>query len=123
LALSSDLVTPIFLTEETYINKLIRIASIWAIVILLVLIVGVFKICCKEGKLEFSTFASKNIANAVCIAFYVTIQDIAFFCAANFFDFSLNSTMNIVFFAVAIILAILVLILIIWQFSIANYKY
>lgn len=51
LSFSSDQVIPIFLTEETYINKLIRIASIWGATFLIVLLVGLFKICCREGKI------------------------------------------------------------------------
>lgn len=50
-SLSSDQVIPIFLTEETHINKLVRIASIWAGTFLFVFLIGVFKICCREGKI------------------------------------------------------------------------
>lgn len=66
---------------------------------------------------------SKNIGNALAIAFNITIQDIAFFCAAIFYSFSLSGMMNIIFFAVAVLLSIGVLAMLIWQFAVINYLY
>jgi len=51
VTVSGDLVTPIFASEETFSNKMIRIGSIWAVVVLLVLLVGAIRICCREGKI------------------------------------------------------------------------
>lgn len=66
---------------------------------------------------------SKNIKNTVCIAFYVTTQDIAFYCANVFFNFNVSSTFSIVFFGIAILLSAGTLALLIWQFWIVNYRY
>lgn len=123
LTISGDLVTPVFLNEETYLNKLIRIACIWLGLLLLLLFVSAIRICCQEGKISFTTFLQKNIKNTLCIAFYLTVQDLAFFCAANFYSPSFQTGLSIAFFCTAIIIAILAFVLLIWQTRAINYLY
>lgn len=91
--------------------------------IVLLLIVAIVRICCREGKIEFSTFFSKNIKNTLCIAFYITVQDLAFFCAANFYNPQLSTGIGIAFFSAAIIFSLLAFVLLLWQSKAINYKY
>ena len=49
--LENDVVPPVYLNEETHLNKIARIAAIWIGVILLLIVVGVIRICCREGKI------------------------------------------------------------------------
>jgi hypothetical protein len=65
---------------------------------------------------------SKNIVNAVSLAYYITIQDTAFFCANIFIAHQFSSVLDIIFFVVAIILVLLALILLVWQFSVINHQ-
>jgi hypothetical protein len=51
LTLSSDSTIPIFLTEETFVNKLIRIASLWCGTIIIILIIGIVKSMCGDSKM------------------------------------------------------------------------
>jgi hypothetical protein len=102
---------------------LVRIFSIWIGIIILLLLIAIIKSVCGDGKIEVGKFMSKNIINGLAIAFYVTIQDISFYCANNFYNYSFSNFMDIAFFATAVLLAILAIFFIIWQFSIINYKY
>ena len=63
------------------------------------------------------------MGNCLSLSLYITIQDIAFFCANIFISPSFSSVLHIILFIVAIILSISLLILIPWQFSIINYGY
>jgi hypothetical protein len=65
----------------------------------------------------------KNIVNAVCIAYYVTVQDIAFFCAANLYSPNTDSLFGVVSLIIAILLMIVGTFMIIWQFWIVNNTY
>jgi ATP/ADP translocase len=123
LSIAGDLVTPVFITEETFLNKLVRVGAIWVGVMLLMLLVAVIRICCREAKIEWGIFLTRNIKNAVCIAFYVTVQDLAFFCAANFFSPNFGSALGIVFLVIAVILAILGGMMLVWLTKVVNYEY
>lgn len=123
LSISNDRTIPIFTTEETYANKLVRIASVWGLVMVIILMIGIAKTFCTETKLLLSYFLQKNMSNALCLAFYLTIQDIAFYCAVNFYNIDFSNMIGIIFFAIAILLSIVTIIFLMWQFSIVNYKY
>ena len=123
LSIDGDLTPPIFTNDETFVNKLIRIGSIWVGTFVIILIIGLVKTCCGDAKLELGTFISKNLGNCLSLSLYITIQDIAFFCANIFFSPSFSSTLHTILFVVAIILSISLLILIPWQFNIINYGY
>jgi hypothetical protein len=123
LSIDGDLTPPIFTNDETFVNKLIRIGSIWVGTFVIILIIGLVKTCCGDAKLELGTFISKNLGNCLSLSLYMTIQDISFFCANIFFSPSFSSTLHTILFVVAIILSISLLILIPWQFNIINYGF
>ena len=116
ISLSGDRTVPIFTTDETYVNQLIRIFGTWLVLYLMLVIVGAAKTCCGDSKLELSTFISKNSINVAAFAYCLTIQDAAFFCTNIFLAMQLSSTLDIVFLVVAIILVIVALGLLVWQF-------
>lgn len=87
------------------------------------IVVGVGKTCCGESKLELTKFMSKNIVNAISLAFYLTVQDMAFFCANIFMSLQLATMLDMVFFAAALLLSLLILAVVVWQCSKINYKY
>lgn len=51
LNLANDLVTPIFSNEESYLNKLLRINSIWICVLLLLLVTWPIRNFYEKGKI------------------------------------------------------------------------
>lgn len=123
LSIDGDFTPPIFTTDETFVNKLIRIGCIWVGAFLIILIIGIVKTCCGDAKLELGTFISKNMGNCLSLSLYITVQDIAFFCANIFISPSFSHSLHIILFVVAILLSISLLILIPWQFSIINHSY
>lgn len=123
LSIDGDFTPPIFTTDETFVNKLIRIGCIWVGTFLIILIIGIVKTCCGDAKLELGTFISKNMGNCLSLSLYITVQDIAFFCANIFISPSFSHSLHIILFVVAILLSISLLILIPWQFSIINHSY
>ena len=48
---TGDSVAPVYVNQETFANKLIRIAAVYVGVLVLVVVVGVVRICCREGKI------------------------------------------------------------------------
>jgi hypothetical protein len=65
---------------------------------------------------------SKNMTNAISLAFYITIQDISFFCVNIFMAMQLNTALDYIFLATAIVLVFVTIALLLWQFSIINHK-
>ena len=116
LTVTNDFTIPVFTTEETHINKLVRIFGIWLGVIILTLLVGIVKNCCGDGRVEISLFMSKNIRNALAIAFYLTLQDLSFLSANIFLTMNLSNYIGIGLFALACILMILTLFIFEWHF-------
>jgi len=52
----------------------------------------------------------------------VTVQDIAFFCAANFYNPATSSASGIVFLVAAIVLANGVFLLMVWMARVVNFN-
>jgi hypothetical protein len=51
LSVSNDRTVPIFTSDETFVNQLIRISGTWVAVITLIALIGVGKTCCGDSKL------------------------------------------------------------------------
>jgi hypothetical protein len=51
LSVDGDITPPIFMNDETFVNKLIRIGCIWVGMFLIILIIALVKTCCGDAKL------------------------------------------------------------------------
>ena len=71
----------------------------------------------------YSTFVAKNIKNAMSIAFYVTLQDIAFFCAVNFYAPTTGTALGVVYLIVSVILGVGVFLMVVWMSRAINFPY
>ena len=100
-------------------NKMARIASIWVGMVVIMMVIGVIRICCREGALDFCTFFTKNIKNTIFIALHITVQDLAFFCAANYYNPVTTSTSGIVYLMLSILITIFVFLALVWMLTCA----
>jgi hypothetical protein len=66
---------------------------------------------------------NKNISNALCIAFYISVQDMSFFSGTIFNNITFSSTMSIIYFGVAILFSIITIIMFLWMFHVINYDF
>lgn len=120
--ISGDVAPPIWTTEEGVINKAIRIAATWAFFVLVAVIIGALKVALDEKEMTFHKYMSKNLGNYFSYAFYFTLQDIAFVIAVPILNPNFTSTFNIVSFAIAIFLALLTAVVMVWCFYQINFE-
>jgi hypothetical protein len=90
--------------------------------LLLMMIVGIFRVCCIDTAVSFGTFFLKNIKNTILISLHLTIQDLALFCSINFFNPTTSSTSGIVYLSISILISIVVFLLLVWMLKLINIK-
>ena len=85
IALNNDINIPIWTTEETIINKVIRICIIWLGIITIMLIFGLLSTM-NDPALTFCTYVFKNFPIAISLGFYINIQDMTFVMANAYYS-------------------------------------
>ena len=126
IALNNDINIPIWTTEETIINKVIRICIIWLGIITIMLIFGLLSTM-NDPALTFCTYVFKNFPIAISLGFYINIQDMAFVMANAYYSSLTQSPFtnkeSMIQLAIGIIFSCLFLILIIWMYYRINFDY
>lgn len=104
----------IWVTEESVIDKTIRIVVFIAGIMVLTMVLGVVKMVTGEQGVTFTMFIKKNWLNSLMLAVYITIQDMAFIVAKVFYLQSgtlgfFTSTYSIIDLVLAILFALIIM--------------
>lgn len=127
LTLDNDAKIPVWMNEETSINKIIRIFAIWLGIMFFIVLLAVVKTMTGDSQITLTNFIHKNWFLAMSIGFYINVQDMSFVMATSFNSMyvsaQLSSTPVIITFSASIVFGLAILILSMWMFAIGNYPY
>jgi hypothetical protein len=119
--LKVDQVPPIWVNEEGVLNKAIRIVCMWGLILAISSVIGLLKVALEEQMLTFEKYITRNIAQTCEVAFYFTLQDIAFVIAIPITNPAYHSTTEIASLLVAVVFIVLAVGFMVWSFYKINY--
>jgi hypothetical protein len=118
---------PVWIVEETAVNKIIRVIVVWAGILSVMLIMGMVKSMSGDSQINFTTYVAKNFPIAIALGFYVNVQDMSLIMANALNSLIITSPFSsiglIIQFCSAIAFALIFLTFIIWMFYRINFNF